>query len=117
VDHGEDGELSIDNPNSKYDEEKLQLLKKLFPDKSLEGILDFIECDGIDWEKVREENKIQWEKAISKFEKYPGLYNILQRCSYHMQNLYPLEILIGKYSEESMAKAKKITEERRKEFE
>jgi hypothetical protein len=28
-----------------------------------------------------------------------------------------LEILIGKYSEESMAKARKITEEKRKEYE
>lgn len=101
----------------KYDEEKLQLLKKLFPDKSLEGILNFIECDGIDWTKIREEQKKQWENAISKFKKYPGLYNILQRCSYHMQNGYPLEILIGKYSEESMAKARRLTEERRKEFE
>ena len=101
----------------KYDEEKLQLLKKLFPDKSLEGILDLIECAGIDWKKIDEEHKKQWENAISKFKKYPGLYNILQRCSFHMQDGYPLEILIGKYSEESMAKARRFTEERRKEFE
>ena len=101
----------------KYDEEKLKSLKELFPDKSLEGILDFIENDGIDWKKVREEQKKQWENAISKFQKYPGLYNLLQRCSCHMQNGHPLEILIGKYSEESMAKARRFTEERRKEFE
>jgi hypothetical protein len=34
-----------------------------------------------------------------------------------MANGFPLEILIGKYSEESMAKARKITEEKRKEYE
>ncbi len=113
----DDGGLSADKSDSKYDEKRLAELKKLFPDKSLEEIKDWIEDDGIDWKKVREEQKMQWEKAISKFKKYPGLYNILQRCSFHMQNWYPLEILIGKYSEESMAKARKFTEERRKEFE
>jgi hypothetical protein len=34
-----------------------------------------------------------------------------------MANGFPLEILIGKYSEESMTKARKITEEKRKEYE
>ena len=34
-----------------------------------------------------------------------------------MANWFPLEILIGKYSDESMGKARKITEEKRKEFE
>ena len=34
-----------------------------------------------------------------------------------MANGFPLEILIWKYSEESMEKARKITEQRREEFE
>ena len=35
----------------------------------------------------------------------------------YMANGHPLQILIGKYSEESMEKARKITEEKRKEYE
>ena len=53
---------------------------------------------------------------IEKWKDMPQIYSILQRCT-HMANGHPLEILIGKYSEETMEKARKITEERRKEFE
>lgn len=49
-------------------------------------------------------------------ENVPEIYEILKRYE-HTANGHPLEILIGKYSEESMEKARKITEERRKEFE
>ncbi len=57
-----------------------------------------------------------FDKCIEKRKNVPEIYNILKR-SKHMANWFPLEILIWKYSEESMEKARKITEERRKEFE
>lgn len=57
-----------------------------------------------------------FEKNIEQWKNIPEIYDILKR-SVHMANGFPLEILIGKYSEESMEKARKITEEKRKEFE
>lgn len=57
-----------------------------------------------------------FEKSIAQWKNIPEIYDILKR-SVHMANGFPLEILIGKYSEESMGKARKITEEKRKEFE
>ena len=53
---------------------------------------------------------------IEEWKNEPEIYRILQRCK-HMADNYPLEILIGKYSEEAMSKAKKITQIKRKEFE
>lgn len=57
-----------------------------------------------------------FNKSIDGWKSVPEIYEILRRCE-HMANGYPLEILIGKYSEESMQKARKITEEKRKEYE
>ena len=57
-----------------------------------------------------------FDKSIEQWKNVPEIYNILKR-SVHMANGFPLEILIWKYSDESMDKARKITEERRKEFE
>ena len=57
-----------------------------------------------------------FDKSIDQWKNVPEIYNILKR-SVHMANGFPLEILIGKYSDESMAKARKITEEKRKEYE
>ena len=59
---------------------------------------------------------VPFDKSIEEWKNVPEIYEILKR-SEHMANGYPLEILIWKYSEESMAKAKKITEEKRKEYE
>ena len=57
-----------------------------------------------------------FKKSIEQWKDIPEIYEILKR-SIHMANGFPLEILIGKYSKESMEKAQKITEEKRKEFE
>lgn len=57
-----------------------------------------------------------FNESIEQWKNVPEIYNILKRCV-HMANGFPLEILIWKYSDESMDKARKITEERRKEFE
>ena len=57
-----------------------------------------------------------FDKSIDQWKNVPEIYAILKR-SIHMANGFPLEILIWKYSHESMDKARKITEERRKEFE
>ena len=57
-----------------------------------------------------------FDETIDQWKNVPEIYAILKR-SVHMANGHPLEILIGKYSEESMAKARKITEEKRKEYE
>ena len=57
-----------------------------------------------------------FDKSINQWENVPEIYGILKR-SEHMANGLPLEILIGKYSEESMTRARKITEEKRKEYE
>lgn len=57
-----------------------------------------------------------FKEYIEKRKNVPEIYEILKR-SIHMANWHPLEILIWKYSEDSIKKAKKITEEKRKEFE
>ena len=57
-----------------------------------------------------------FEDKIEQRKNIPEIYNILKRCA-HMANGYPLEILIGKYSDEAMERARKVTEEKRKEFE
>ena len=57
-----------------------------------------------------------FDESIERWKDMPEIYDILKRCE-HMANGFPLEILIGKYSEESMEKARKITEQKRKEFE
>lgn len=57
-----------------------------------------------------------FENSIEQRKDFPEIYDILKRCV-HMANGFPLEILIGKYSEESMEKAKRITEQKRKELE
>jgi hypothetical protein len=57
-----------------------------------------------------------FDNSIEQWKNVPEIYEILKR-SVHMANGFPLEILIWKYSDESMDKARKITEERRKEFE
>ena len=57
-----------------------------------------------------------FKKDVKKWKNIPEIYDILKRCM-HMANGFPLEILIGKYSEESMEKAREITEQNRKEYE
>lgn len=57
-----------------------------------------------------------FDESIEEWKNVPEIYEILKR-SEHMANGFPLEILIWKYSEESMDKARKITEEKRKEYE
>ena len=50
---------------------------------------------------------------IEEWKNEPEIYRILQRCK-HMADNYPLEILIGKYSEEAMSKAKKISDKKKR---
>ena len=57
-----------------------------------------------------------FDKSIDQWKSTPRIYEILKDYV-HTANGFPLEILIGKYSDESMAKAREITEERRKEYE
>ena len=57
-----------------------------------------------------------FKNDMENWKDIPEIYDILKRCM-HMTNGHPLEILIWKYSEESMERARKITEEKRKEFE
>ena len=57
-----------------------------------------------------------FDNDLKRRKKYPEIYAILQR-SKHMADWHPLQVLIWKYSEESMAKARKFTEERRKKYE
>ena len=57
-----------------------------------------------------------FNKSIEKWKNVSEIYEILKR-SEHMANGYPLEILIWKYSEEFMLRAKRIIEEKRKEYE
>lgn len=77
--------------------------------------------DNIDqWLNSEERRKYRAEqrkKGIEKRKEIPGIYNILEKCSYDMVEGHPIEILIWKYSEESMERLRKITEEKRKEFE
>lgn len=77
--------------------------------------------DNIDqWLNSEERRKYRAEqrkKGIEKWKEMPGIYNILEKCNYDMVEGHPIEILIWKYSEESMEKVRKITEEMRKEFE
>ena len=47
-----------------------------------------------------------FDESIEKWKDMPEIYNILKR-SEHMADGHPLEILIWKYSEESMERAKK----------
>ena len=71
------------------------------------------------WELISEFYYISclpFDKFIKSWKKTPEIYDILKRYK-HTANWYPLEILIWKYSEETMAKARKITEEKRKEYE
>lgn len=53
---------------------------------------------------------------IEKWKDMPEIYEILKRYE-HTANWRHLEVLIGKYSDNAMEKARKITEEKRKEFE
>lgn len=53
---------------------------------------------------------------IEKWKDMPEIYEILKRYE-HTANWRYLEVLIGKYSDDTMEKARKITEEKRKEFE
>ena len=53
---------------------------------------------------------------IEKWKNTPEIYEILKRYE-HTANWHHLEVLIGKYREDAMEKARKITEEKRKEFE
>lgn len=77
--------------------------------------------DNVDqWLNSEERRKYRAEqrkKGIEKWKEMPGIYNILEKCNYDMVEGHPIEILIWKYSEESMGKVRKITEEMRKEFE
>lgn len=57
-----------------------------------------------------------FKNDLKNWENVPEIYDILKRCM-HMANGHPLQILIGKYSEESMKRARRITEIKRKEFE
>lgn len=53
-----------------------------------------------------------FDNDLKRWEKFPEIHTILQR-SKHMADWHPLKVLIWKYSEEYMAKARKITEEMR----
>jgi len=53
---------------------------------------------------------------IDQWKDHPEIYDILKRYA-HTANGYPLEILIWKYSDEAMQRARKITEENRKRYE
>ena len=57
-----------------------------------------------------------FDESIEKWKNVSEIYNILKR-SVHMANGFPLEIIIWKYSEESIQKARNITEQKRKEYE
>lgn len=57
-----------------------------------------------------------FKNDMENWKDVPEIYDILKRCM-HMANCHPLQILIWKYSEESMEKARKITEKMRKEYE
>ena len=59
---------------------------------------------------------LPFDDSIDQRKDVPEIYDILKR-SVHMSNGFPLEILIWKYSEESMERARIITEQKRKEFE
>ena len=50
---------------------------------------------------------------IDQWKDHPEIYDILKRYA-HTANGYALEILIWKYSDEAMQRARKITEENRK---
>ena len=54
--------------------------------------------------------------SIDQRKDYPKIYDILKRYE-HTANGHPLEILIWKYSDETMQRARKITEENRKRYE
>ena len=59
---------------------------------------------------------VPFDKNIEEWKNVPEIYEILKRYE-HTADGHPLEILIGKYSEESMVRARIVTEENRKEFE
>lgn len=54
--------------------------------------------------------------SIDQRKDYPKIYDILKRYE-HTANGHPLEILIWKHSDETMQRARKITEENRKRYE
>lgn len=57
-----------------------------------------------------------FKETIDQWKNMPEIHKILERYA-HTANGRPLEILIGKYSEETIAKALKIAEDKRKELE
>ena len=57
-----------------------------------------------------------FDETIENRRDIHEIYDILKR-SQHMAEWHHLEILIGKYSDETMERAKKATEEKRKEYE
>lgn len=59
----------------------------------------------------------KWDHNIRHWKDLPGIYDILKRHNYSMAEGRPIEILVGKYSDEYMEKARKVTEEKRKEYE
>ena len=63
-------------------------------------------------EERRKYRAEQRKKGIEKWKEIPGIYNILEKYSYDKVEGHPIEILIWKYSEESMEKARKITEKK-----
>lgn len=57
-----------------------------------------------------------FDREIEEWIDYPEIYSILKKCQ-HMAEDQPLEILIGKFNEDSMKAARIMTEKRRKESE
>ncbi len=57
-----------------------------------------------------------FKETIDQRKDIPEIHEILERYA-HTANGHPLEILIGKYSEETITKALKKAEEKRKELE
>ena len=73
-----------------------------------------------DWDAVYEQGlKVvkKWNDNIRHWKDFPGIYDILKKHSYSMAEGRPIEILVCKYSDEYMEKARKVTEEKRKEYE
>ncbi len=59
----------------------------------------------------------KWNDNIRHWKDFPGIYDILKKHSYSMAEGRPIEILVCKYNDEYMDKARKVTEEKRKEYE
>ena len=88
------GDSNIDEKHKKY-EEALKKYCSYFSD------IFYIKC---------------YPFLIDQWKDHPEIYDILKRYA-HTANGYPLEILIWKYSDEAMQRARKITEENRKRYE